>query len=155
MPLLQRMSYFCLGLVCVTAMTANAAEITQSQSTQLAASRYSLVQLGPTIAQSDLLSAIVQLHFSSRVKTVGDAMQLVLHGSGYHLALTKISNPLLQQLLAYPLPAVQRHLGPMTVRDALQTLAGSAYTLIVDPVNREVSFKLAIPAPTITTSTTI
>lgn len=117
------------------------------QSTQLVTNRYTLTQLGPTVAQQDLLSAIVQLHFSARVKTVGDAMQLVLRGSGYHLAPTKTSNKVLQQLAAYPLPTVQRHLGPMTIRDALQTLASPAFTLIVDSVNREVSFKLSIPKP--------
>lgn len=144
-----RLFYVVVSCLFITS-TALATETIQP--TQLVTSRYTLTQLGPTVAQQDLLSAIVQLHFSPRIKTVGEAMQLVLRGSGYHLASTKISNKTLQQLAAYPLPTVQRHLGPMTIRDALQTLASPAYTLIVDSVNREVSFKLSIPAPTTASS---
>lgn len=48
----------------------------------------------------------------------------------------------MELLLNQPLPLVHRQFGPISIRDGLELLAGSAYELIDDPVNRVVSFKL-------------
>jgi hypothetical protein len=45
-------------------------------------------------------------------------------------------------LLDQTVPDVQRHLGPLTVQDALRVLGGPAFRLQVDPVNRVVTYKL-------------
>jgi len=37
---------------------------------------------------------------------------------------------------------VHRVLGPVTLRNALNTLAGPVWNLVIDPVNRIVSFEL-------------
>ncbi len=44
-------------------------------------------------------------------------------------------------MFALPLPAVHRSLGPMTLRDALKTLAGPAFNLVQDPVHRLITFE--------------
>lgn len=41
-----------------------------------------------------------------------------------------------------PLPAVQRDIGPVKLSEALQVLAGPAWRLKVDEVNREICFEL-------------
>jgi len=45
-----------------------------------------------------------------------------------------------KELDTLPLPAAHLHLGPMTVRDALLTLAGSAWELRTDERARQVCF---------------
>jgi type IV pili sensor histidine kinase/response regulator len=52
------------------------------------------------------------------------------------------ADPALTALLALPLPAVPRELGPVTVQAGLETLAGPAYCMVVDHVHRLVSFEL-------------
>ncbi|MGH8612231.1 MAG: FimV/HubP family polar landmark protein [Gammaproteobacteria bacterium] len=63
----------------------------------------------------------------------------MLARSGYRLANNPASCPSLPALLAWPLPAVHRRLGPMRLDE---TLAGSAHYLVLDPVHRLVSFEL-------------
>lgn len=46
------------------------------------------------------------------------------------------------ELLKRPLPAVQRKIGPMRLSEALQIVAGPAWRMSVDEVNREVCFVL-------------
>jgi type IV pili sensor histidine kinase/response regulator len=45
------------------------------------------------------------------------------------------------ELYALPLPAAHRHLGPMTLRDALLTLAGPAWELHADDRARQICFE--------------
>jgi len=43
---------------------------------------------------------------------------------------------------ALPLPKVHHSLGPITLTQALSTLAGSPWRLVVDPIHRLISFQL-------------
>jgi type IV pili sensor histidine kinase/response regulator len=67
--------------------------------------------------------------------TVGEALHHVLRQSGYRLCESPDA-----ALSALPLPAAHRRLGPMTLRDALLTLAGPAWNLSVDDFSRQVCF---------------
>ena len=49
-------------------------------------------------------------------------------------------------LFALPLPEVHRQLGPMSLQQALETLAGPAFQLVEDPVHRLVAFERCAPA---------
>jgi conjugative transfer region protein (TIGR03748 family) len=101
-------------------------------------SRYSLVELAPQAAQQDLLLQIVDLSISDPVTaTVADALRTVLQLSGYSLCET---NPEIAALYSLPLPAAHAHLGPMMLRDALLTLAGSAWDMQVDDGVRQICF---------------
>lgn len=92
--------------------------------------------------QKDLLSSIIQIHFLSDVKTVGEAVQEVLRYSGYALVEPLQQNQGLRNTLQKPLPLVQRDLGPMSLRQSLTVLIGPAFHLVVDPLNRTVNFQL-------------
>ena len=96
----------------------------------------------PTSAQKELLTSLIKIQFTEKVQTVGEAVRHLLQGSGYRLADPAAIEPAIQALLALPLPTVHRHLGPMPLRQALQTLAGPPFRLIQDPVHRLVSFAL-------------
>ncbi len=104
--------------------------------------RYSSISTEPTPAQLDLLSVIIELDFPRSIYTVGSAMKVMLLNSGYRLAEPNASDPNLKILLGSPLPNVHRSLGPITLRTALNTLAGTSWDLIVDPVHRLISFEL-------------
>src|SRR5438876_154036 len=109
---------FCLG-VAVTLVSA-LSSVAWAQSTRLIQTgRYLTVDNQPQTAQIDLLSPIIQVHFLSEIKTVGDAIIDVLRFSGYALVETKQQSHDLQDTLKKSLPLVDRNLGPMPLRQAL------------------------------------
>ena len=108
--------------------------------------RYSTLPAMPTVAQADLLATTITLSFPARIVTVGEAVQYLLQRSGYRLATAPVTTQETADLLTLPLPAVHRHLGPITLAQALETLVGPAFRLIHDPVHRLVSFELCTSA---------
>ena len=104
--------------------------------------RYTTVVPSATPAQSNLLSVVINISFGPNITTVGEALRHLLVRSGFALADLEASDPYLPILLSRPLPQVHRQLGPITLSDALTTLAGPAWYLSVDPVNRLISYEL-------------
>ena len=103
--------------------------------------RYSLLSAEPTQAQTDLLATSVTVHFPAQVQTVGESVGYLLRRSGYRLADTAALAPETLDLFALPLPSVHRQLGPMSLRRALETLAGATFHLVQDPVHRLIAFE--------------
>jgi len=98
--------------------------------------RYTLAELAPMAAQRDLLLQVVEVALPQGVQTtVGDGLRHVLKRSGWRLC---EGSAAVAELDALPLPAAHRVLGPMMLRDALLTLAGSAWELRVDERARRV-----------------
>ncbi|MFP9230739.1 PFGI-1 class ICE element type IV pilus protein PilL2 [Pectobacterium cacticida] len=101
--------------------------------------RYTLVELAPTAAQRDLLLQSIDVSMPEDARaTVGDGLRHVLKRSGYQLC--EAAHAVIE-LYALPLPAAHLRLGPMTLRDALFTLAGPAWELHVDDRVRQVCFE--------------
>ncbi len=102
--------------------------------------RYLLVSTDPMAAQRDPLSQIIDIRIPSSLHpTVADALRYALKQSGYSLCATGPANGVLYR---QPLPAVQYQLGPMRLRTALQVMAGPAWQLEVDDVQRVVCHSL-------------
>jgi type IV pili sensor histidine kinase/response regulator len=107
--------------------------------------RYTLVELEPTAQQRELLLQVVDVTLPDDARaTVGDGLRHVLKRSGYRLCALA---PEAADLDALPLPAAHRHLGPITLRAALLTLAGPAWRLAVDESTRQVCFSRADDVP--------
>jgi type IV pili sensor histidine kinase/response regulator len=103
--------------------------------------RYTLVSTRPDDAQRDPLNQIVDITMPAQlVKTVGEGFRYLLLESGYSLCSATTSA--FSELLSRPLPAVQRDIGPVRLSEALQIVAGPAWRLKVDDVNREICFEL-------------
>ncbi|MDF3865865.1 MULTISPECIES: TcpQ domain-containing protein [Pseudomonas] len=103
--------------------------------------RYTLVTTQPDAGQRDLMAQIIDVTIPSNMNpSVRDAMQYVVERSGY--ALCPASSGHVNILYTRPLPAAQYKLGPMTLRNTLQVLAGPAWQVKVDEVNRQVCFVL-------------
>lgn len=124
----------CLAGICTVASV-------NLQASDLQVGRYSLFSATPTEAQSELLAATVTVRLPDRIQTVGEAVRYLLHRSGYRLAAPESIGPDTAALFALPLPAAHRNLGPMTLEDALETLAGPAFHLVQDPVHRLITFE--------------
>jgi type IV pili sensor histidine kinase/response regulator len=106
--------------------------------------RYTLVELAPEAAQRDLMRQLVEISIPATLEArVGETLRHVLRQSGYRLCPTMDA-----ALDALPLPAAHRHLGPMTLRDALLTLTGPAWKLSVDDFSRQVCFTRRAPEHT-------
>ncbi|MFC4160722.1 PFGI-1 class ICE element type IV pilus protein PilL2 [Chitinimonas lacunae] len=107
--------------------------------------RYTLVELVPEPFQRDLLAQVVTMSIPVDVDaTVGDALRHALARTGYGLCEAADAAPLYR----LPLPAAHLTLGPLTLRDALLTLAGPAWTMSVDDVSRTVCFRQRdLPSP--------
>jgi len=104
--------------------------------------RYSAVEPEPTRGQEAPLQTVVAIKYPRLIATVGQAISYTLKRSGYRLAPQYAHDPNLKILMKLPLPDVHRQLGPMTVKQVLITLAGSAFMLVTDPVHRYISFEV-------------
>ena len=124
----------CLAGICAVASV-------NLQANDLQVGRYSLFATTPTEAQADPLQAPITVRFPDRVRTVGDAVKHLLQQSGYRLAGSEATGPVSAYLMALPLPAVHRSVGPMPLKRTLETLAGPAYRLVEDPAHRLVAFE--------------
>lgn len=103
--------------------------------------RYTLASTLPKEDQRDLLAQIIDLNVPATMHpSVGDAMQYVLDRSGYALCSSDTNQ--VNSLYSLPLPASQYRLGPMTLRDTLQVLAGHAWQVNVDEVNRRICYDI-------------
>ena len=113
----------------------------QLQASEVQVGRYSMYAAAPTEAQKDLLTSLIKTQFVDKVRTVGEAVQHLLQGSGYRLARDEVIGLDTLELFALPLPDAHRSLGPMPLQTALETLVGPAFRLIEDPVHRLLTFE--------------
>ncbi|EAB7739690.1 hypothetical protein B5864_16585 [Salmonella enterica] len=117
------------------------ADIWQRSPEVTRAGRYTLVSVKSADAQREPLNQLIDITMPvSLVSSVGDGFRYLLFQSGYSLCGRYGAN--FAELLNRPLPAVQRRLGPVRLSEALQVVAGPAWRMTVDEVNREVCFVL-------------
>lgn len=101
--------------------------------------RYTLVSTEPGAEQRDLLSQIINVTIPQSMNpNVREAMSYVMQRSGYSLCPAQGEVKILYGL---PLPASQYQLGPMTLRNTVQILAGPAWLVVVDEVSRNICFE--------------
>lgn len=105
--------------------------------------RYSKVKNIPPADQLNPLKVVIQTRIPQSVNTVGETVNFLLVRSGFTLADEGVLSEEAKTLLGLPLPQVHRNIGPMTLDNALHTLGGSAFELVVDPVHRKVAFELS------------
>lgn len=103
--------------------------------------RYTLSSTAPTSEQQDLLAQIIDVKIPAKMEpSVREAVEHALLRTGYSLCPTPETE--VEILFSRPLPAAHYTLGPMTLRNVLQILAGPAFTVESDEVSRSVCFKV-------------
>lgn len=118
-----------------------------------AAARYFEVRPLPSVDQLDPLGAVVDLSLPASVRTVGEALALVLGSSGYRLPKGIREQAPLRRLLALPVPAPHRAIRNVRLDQAVAMMVAPAYRPVVDPVHRLIGFELdeafegMVPAP--------
>lgn len=113
----------------------------ECEAEEITVARYSTVVAVPTAAQQDPLGAYIRTTFPDNVSRVGEAVDALLAGTGYRLAPEAAAHAARRAMLQWPLPDAHRTLGPLSVRAALELLAGPAFVLVEDPAHRLVSFE--------------
>jgi len=103
--------------------------------------RYTSVSNTASYAQQNLLAAEIKVQFPDQVTSLKQAFEQLLDNSGYRLAQDGL-DPDIAVLYEQSLPGVHRWMGPVTLREALQTLAGESWHLQENPVDRTVTFLL-------------
>jgi conjugative transfer region protein (TIGR03748 family) len=98
--------------------------------------RYTRVDIAPRADQQEPLIGVVNIHFGNDIHTVGEAINEVLKGSGYRWVIYG-DDALFNTL---ELPSIVRTLGPIQLENALKVLAGSAWEMKVDKLNRTIWF---------------
>ena len=104
--------------------------------------RYSVVDTKPTTEQVEPLLGHITVSFGEHIRTIGDALFELLRGSGYRILYEDKQSCMLskQLLFAREFPLALRSLGPITLKDALETIAGKAWSLRVSELKRTLSF---------------
>lgn len=102
--------------------------------------RYTKINTNASSAISNPLKTVMTIKFPPPVKTVGQAMDYALENSGYKLSPKQHMSKESKVLMLLPLPQSQRHLKFMSMENILKVLAGDAFSLLVDPVSRDVNF---------------
>lgn len=101
--------------------------------------RYTLVSTLPEVAQRDLMTQIVRINIPANMKpSVHDAMLYLLNRSGYQLC--SLDSVEVNTLYTRPLPAAHYQLGPVALGSALQVLAGPAWEVEINEMDREVCY---------------
>ncbi len=123
-------------VVCVAAIWVAATANLQAAGIQVG--RYSVLT-ATTPEQVDPF-ATMTFQFSDQIETVGDAVRDLLKRHDFRLITIESIEPQTAGLFALPLPTNDRRLGPVSLRQALQTLAGTSFRIVFDPVSRVVVF---------------
>lgn len=84
----------------------------------------------------------IMVYKNINAQTVEAGLQQLLTGSGWQLATRENADPDIIRLYQQNYPDFKRHLTPIKLSHALQHIAGNAWDLVVDPVNKLVSFQL-------------
>ncbi|SUO96627.1 hypothetical protein [Suttonella ornithocola] len=92
---------------------------------------------------SDDLQVIVYKNLNNG--TVKAALEELLLGTGWKLADEYAADPMIFKLYNQSLPEQKQHLGPIQLNDALVWIGGNAWQLIVDPVNKLISYEVKAP----------
>ena len=115
---------------------------------------YTIVEQGTVDHRLSGLDAVVFKTIDAY--SVQEGLEQLLQGSGWALAGADNADPQIWRLYRQPWPDNKRTLNPMPLSQALSWVAGDGWSLVVDPVNRLVSFEVhsryaARPAPTAAT----
>lgn len=113
-----------------------------SHITGIQTGRYSTVQAIPTQAQRQLLQVMISVTIPDDITTIAQTIHYLLKRSGYQWVQPQLDQPDLTAFFNKRLPEVQRHIGPMTLEDALSMLAAPGFTLHEDPLQRVIRYDL-------------
>lgn len=127
------MKKHCLILLFITALS-------HADSENLYGDGYLIVEK-ESLKQSDDLNQTIYRQIKDNY--VGGGIVDLLKGTGWKLASVDASDPNIMRLYNQPYPQHKRSIGPATLIDSLKFIGGNAWELVIDPVNKLISYELA------------
>ncbi|MFC2751905.1 MAG: hypothetical protein ACFN9G_00900 [Cardiobacterium sp.] len=117
-----------------------AASVLAGQAQTYYGNGYTIIEQGTV---DDRLSGLDAMVFKSiDAYSVQEGLEQLLQGSGWALAGADNADPQIWRLYRQPWPDNKRTLNPMPLSQALSWVAGDGWSLVIDPVNRLVSFEV-------------
>jgi len=104
--------------------------------------RYIVLSHALQTGNEDLLAQTAQVRFPHTVVTLKDAIQYLLRHSGFALIDEEKWHTSMAIMLNKPLPLINRQFGPISLRAGVSQLAGNAFLLVDDSINRTITFEL-------------
>ena len=104
--------------------------------------RYSSIKSKPTQSQRELLQVIITVSIPDEITSIGETIAYLLKHSGYQLVQPQEQQTELTGFFLKRLPEVHRHIGPMSLEDALTILTAPAFKLNQDPMKRLISYEM-------------
>lgn len=98
--------------------------------------------IAPEQGSNDLTAIVYRDLPAGNVK---GALEILLSGTGWQLADAFAADPMIFRLYNQQLPEQKRKLGPISLNEALVWIGGPAWRLVVDPVNKLVSYEVKGP----------
>ncbi|WP_422452158.1 pili assembly chaperone [Endozoicomonas sp. ALC066] len=117
-------------------------QVSDHVSDEVRMGRYSLVNTSGVAYQNSPLQVVIDTTIPREIINIHDGIEFLLLRSGYKLADPELASPQLQQFYELPIPEVHRDLGPVKLIDVLDIITGEAFTSVIDPVHRLISFEL-------------
>ena len=140
-----------INILTVTTLAAEANPISHSShDRRLQVDRYTGYKTNAALEEVNPLLVLTQINFPSAIKTVQEAIDHALQRSGYRVDWRQ-SFEAYNIFSGLDIPVVHRKLNLMTLKDAIATLAGEAWQLLVDSVNRKLIIQLHAYVPWQTT----
>ena len=136
-----------INILTITTMAAEIDSINQnSHDRRLQVDRYTGYKTSATLEEVNPLLVLTQINFPSAIKTVQEAIDHALQRSGYRVDWQQ-SFEAYNIFSGLDVPVVHRKLSLMTLKDVIATLAGEAWQLLVDSVNRKLVIQLHVSMP--------
>jgi len=104
--------------------------------------RYSSIKPKPIQSQRELLQVVITVSIPDEITSIGETIAYLLKRSGYQLVQPQAKQIALSNFFLKRLPEVHRHIGPMSLEDALIILTAPAFKLNQDPVKRLISYEM-------------
>ena len=104
--------------------------------------RYSSIKPKPTQSQRELLQVMITVSIPDEITSIGETIAYLLKRSGYQLVQPQAKQIELTRFFLKRLPVVHRHIGPMSLEDALIILNTPAFKLNQDPMKRLISYEM-------------
>jgi len=120
------------------AFNTNARPIDDTEFHQLG--RFTKIKTSLPHIHSNPLMTIVSIKFPPSIKTIEQSIVYSLEQTGYSLSPLENMSDETKILMNLPLPRIHRDFQFVSMENILKTLAGDAYSLLVDPVSRQINF---------------
>ena len=147
MKIIASLLLLLINISIVTSVAAEANSLGQSShDRRLQVDRYTGYKTNAALEEVNPLLVLTQINFPSAVKTVQEAIDHALQRSGYRVDWQQ-SSEAYNIFSRLDIPAVHKKLNLMTLKDAIATLTGEAWQLIVDSVNRKLIIQLHADMP--------